>query len=154
MARTRGGEALTREAVRELLAIRRGGDRFTPIGRLVDERVIVNAMVALLATGGSTNHLIHWVAVARAAGILIDWTDFADLAVLDVPEAAPNVAIDMTGAHFWDISGVAALDKIVARLRRDGRTVDVIGYNRASADIVDKFALHDKTGFELGVSPH
>jgi phosphogluconate dehydratase len=53
--------------------------RYTPIGRLVDERVIVNAMVALLATGGSTNHLIHWVAVARAAGILIDWTDFADL---------------------------------------------------------------------------
>jgi phosphogluconate dehydratase len=50
-----------------------------PIGRLVDERVIVNAMVALLATGGSTNHLIHWVAVARAAGILIDWTDFSDL---------------------------------------------------------------------------
>ncbi len=72
-------EALTRQAVRDALAIGRGGDRFTPIGRLVDERVIVNAMVALLATGGSTNHLIHWVAVARAAGILIDWTDFADL---------------------------------------------------------------------------
>jgi phosphogluconate dehydratase len=44
---------------------------------LVDERCIVNAMVALLATGGSTNHLIHWVAVARAAGIVIDWDDFA-----------------------------------------------------------------------------
>jgi phosphogluconate dehydratase len=72
-------EALTREAVRCVLAIRKGGERFTPIGRLVDERVIVNAMVALLATGGSTNHLIHWVAVARAAGILIDWTDFSDL---------------------------------------------------------------------------
>ncbi|MEO7245427.1 MAG: dihydroxy-acid dehydratase, partial [Rubrivivax sp.] len=72
-------EALTREAVREVLAIRHGGGRFTPIGRLVDERVIVNAMVALLATGGSTNHLIHWVAVARAAGILIDWTDFSEL---------------------------------------------------------------------------
>ncbi|MGK2897846.1 MAG: phosphogluconate dehydratase [Burkholderiaceae bacterium] len=71
-------EALTREAVRTLLGILPRG-RFTPIGRLVDERVIVNAMVALLATGGSTNHLIHWVAVARAAGILIDWTDFADL---------------------------------------------------------------------------
>jgi phosphogluconate dehydratase len=42
----------------------------------VDERCIVNAMVALLATGGSTNHLIHWVAVARSAGILIDWTTF------------------------------------------------------------------------------
>jgi phosphogluconate dehydratase len=73
-------EALTREAVRTVLAIadpRSGG--FRPIGRLVDERAIVNAMVALLATGGSTNHLIHWVAVARAAGIAIDWTDFADL---------------------------------------------------------------------------
>ena len=71
-------EALTREAVRTVLAIT-AGKRFMPIGRLVDERVIVNAMVALMATGGSTNHLIHWVAVARAAGILIDWTDFSDL---------------------------------------------------------------------------
>jgi phosphogluconate dehydratase len=72
-------EALTRDAVRTLLGITAKGEHFTPIGRLVDERVIVNAMVALLATGGSTNHLIHWVAVARSAGILIDWTDFADL---------------------------------------------------------------------------
>ena len=71
-------EALTRGAVRMLLGLL-PGRRFTPIGRLVDERVIVNAMVALLATGGSTNHLIHWVAVARAAGIVIDWTDFSDL---------------------------------------------------------------------------
>jgi phosphogluconate dehydratase len=72
-------EQLTREAVRQVLAIRRGGERYTPIGELVDERCIVNAMVALLATGGSTNHLIHWVAVARSAGILIDWTDFSEL---------------------------------------------------------------------------
>ena len=71
-------QALTREAVRTVLGIARGPG-FMPIGRLVDERVIVNAMVALLATGGSTNHLIHWVAVARAAGISIDWTEFADL---------------------------------------------------------------------------
>ncbi|HEY6354427.1 MAG TPA: dihydroxy-acid dehydratase, partial [Burkholderiaceae bacterium] len=71
-------EALTRAAVRTLLTIV-PGQRRLPIGRLVDERVIVNAMVALLATGGSTNHLIHWVAVARAAGILIDWTDFSEL---------------------------------------------------------------------------
>ncbi len=72
-------ESLTREAVRSVLRIAKGGEHFTPIGRLVDERVIVNAMVALMATGGSTNHLIHWVAVARSAGILIDWTDFSDL---------------------------------------------------------------------------
>ncbi len=72
-------ETLTREAVRMVLANTQK-QHFTPIGKLVDEHVIVNAMVALLATGGSTNHLIHWVAVARAAGIIIDWTDFHYLA--------------------------------------------------------------------------
>jgi len=71
-------EELTREAVRTVLGITQKG-RFAPIGQLVDERCIVNAMVALMATGGSTNHLIHWVAVARAAGILIDWNDFSAL---------------------------------------------------------------------------
>jgi len=74
-------EHLTREAVRTVLGIG-GGQRFTPIGRIVDERCIVNALVALLATGGSTNHLIHWVAVARSAGITIDWDDFADLSAV------------------------------------------------------------------------
>lgn len=69
-------------------------------------------------------------------------------------DIAPNVLIDMTGAHFWDISGVGALDKIVAKLRREGRAVETVGYNRASADIVDRFALHDKTGFEMGAVPH
>ena len=82
-------EELTREAVRTVLghgsAMTQTGSApvpaamCTPIGVLVDERCIVNAMVALLATGGSTNHLIHWVAVARAAGIRIDWDDFAAL---------------------------------------------------------------------------
>ncbi len=90
-------EALTRQSVATVLGITRHGPRFTPIGELVDERVIVNAMVALLATGGSTNHLIHWVAVARAAGILIDWTDFADLSA-GVPLLArvyPNGSADV-----------------------------------------------------------
>lgn len=73
-------EALTREAVRTVLG-KASAQPFAvpPIGEVVDERCIVNAMVALLATGGSTNHLIHWVAVARAAGILIDWNDFSEL---------------------------------------------------------------------------
>lgn len=89
-------EALTREAVRTVLGITKAR-RFTPIGRLVDERVIVNAMVALLATGGSTNHLIHWVAVARSAGLTIDWSDFADLSAV-VPLLArvyPNGSADV-----------------------------------------------------------
>jgi SulP family sulfate permease len=69
-------------------------------------------------------------------------------------DAARRIVIDVSNAHFWDISGVGALDKIVARLRRDGRTVEVVGYNRASADLIDRFALHDKTGVELGLTPH
>ncbi len=76
---TQEREAFTRQAVRTVLDIGKRSPRFTPIGKLVDERCIVNAMAALLATGGSTNHLIHWVAVARSAGILIDWTDFDEL---------------------------------------------------------------------------
>jgi phosphogluconate dehydratase len=89
-------EALTREAVGTVLGLRKG-ERDLPIGQLVDERCIVNAMVALLATGGSTNHLIHWVAVARAAGILIDWTDFSELSGV-VPLLArvyPNGSADV-----------------------------------------------------------
>jgi phosphogluconate dehydratase len=89
-------EALTRAAVGALLSIL-PGPRFSPIGRIVDERCIVNAMAALLATGGSTNHLIHWVAVARSAGILIDWTDFSDLSGV-VPLLArvyPNGSADV-----------------------------------------------------------
>ena len=69
-------------------------------------------------------------------------------------ETAPNVVIDMSRAHLWDISSVDALDKIVGKLDKGGASVKVIGYNEASADIVDKFALHDKTGFELGTVPH
>jgi phosphogluconate dehydratase len=74
-------EALTMEAVRTVLGRQdqAAAQPVPPIGVMVDERCIVNAMVALLATGGSTNHLIHWVAVARSAGIVIDWDDFAAL---------------------------------------------------------------------------
>lgn len=71
-------DELTREAARTALGIIKS-KRFAPIGQIVDERAIVNAMVALLATGGSTNHLIHWVAVAHSAGIVIDWNDFSAL---------------------------------------------------------------------------
>ncbi|RZJ12128.1 MAG: phosphogluconate dehydratase [Rubrivivax sp.] len=91
--------ALTNEAVATALKIsgRVEGQPAKPIGHVVDERCIVNAMAALLATGGSTNHLIHWVAVARSAGILIDWTDFSDLSAV-VPLLArvyPNGSADV-----------------------------------------------------------
>ncbi|HSV51741.1 MAG TPA: phosphogluconate dehydratase [Burkholderiaceae bacterium] len=90
---------LTREAARTVLGILKDAkdNHFAPIGRIVDERAIVNAMTALLATGGSTNHLIHWVAVARAAGIAIDWDDFSALSEV-VPLLArvyPNGSADV-----------------------------------------------------------
>jgi phosphogluconate dehydratase len=89
-------EALTREAVRTALGILKAR-RHAPIGRIVDERCIANAMAALLATGGSTNHLIHWVAVARAAGIVIDWDDFDQLsgAVPLLARVYPNGSADV-----------------------------------------------------------
>jgi phosphogluconate dehydratase len=89
-------EALLQAAVKRLTMVTKAGD-FTPIGRIVDEKAIVNAVVALLATGGSTNHTLHWVAVARAAGIILTWDDFSDLAAV-VPLLArvyPNGEADV-----------------------------------------------------------
>ncbi|APW38023.1 phosphogluconate dehydratase [Rhodoferax koreense] len=89
-------DELTREAARTVLGITYK-KRFAPIGRVVDERAIVNAMVALLATGGSTNHLIHWVAVAHSAGIVIDWDDFSALSdvVPTLAKVYPNGSADV-----------------------------------------------------------
>ncbi len=121
--------ALTREAVATLLAITRRA-RYTPIGQLVDERVIVNAMVALLATGGSTNHLIHWVAVARAAGILIDWTDFAELSAI-VPLLArvyPNGEADVNQFQAAGGTGFVLRELLAAGLLHgDVLAVDATG---------------------------
>ncbi len=92
-------DELTREAVRTALGRQSAGEaaRCPPIGEVVDERAIVNAMVALLATGGSTNHLIHWVAVAHSAGIVIDWNDFSDLSdvVPTLSHVYPNGSADV-----------------------------------------------------------
>ena len=72
-------DALTRAATARALEICALGSDFRPLGRLIDERAIVNAVVALMATGGSTNHTIHWIAVARAAGIVLTWDDMDQL---------------------------------------------------------------------------
>src|SRR3954462_8740816 len=88
-------QALPRAAVHRLAELARSGER--PLGQVVDERAIVNAMAGLLATGGSTNHAIHLPAIARAAGIRIDWQDFEELSIA-VPLLAriyPNGAKDV-----------------------------------------------------------
>jgi len=90
-------DALTREAVRQALAITSLGNRYTPVGHMIDARSFVNAVVALHATGGSTNHVIHLVAMARAAGIHLTWDDISQLSDV-VPLLArvyPNGAADV-----------------------------------------------------------
>ena len=72
-------EALTRAAVKRVANNTDVRDNYIPIGEMIDEKMIVNGMIGLTTTGGSTNHLIHLVAIARAAGIQINWTDMSDL---------------------------------------------------------------------------
>ena len=98
-------QELTREAVRRVATLGWKGGDYRPLGRCVDERAIVNAAVVLLATGGSTNHLIHLPAIARAAGIVIDWEDFDRLSKV-VPLLArvyPNGSADVNS--FEDAGG-------------------------------------------------
>jgi phosphogluconate dehydratase len=94
-------EQLTREAVNNILARTNLGDDYVPIGEIVGVKAIVNAIVGLLATGGSTNHTIHLVAIAKAAGILIDWEDFSELsrAVPTLARVYPNGMADVNHFH-------------------------------------------------------
>ena len=94
-------EALVREAAHRVLQLTSHGPEYTPIGHVIDERAIVNGIVGLLATGGSTNHTLHLVAIARAAGIVIDWGDFDQLSAV-VPLLArvyPNGKADVNQFH-------------------------------------------------------
>jgi phosphogluconate dehydratase len=94
-------DALTREAARRAVEISALGESYTPVGHVVNEKTIVNAIAALLATGGSTNHTLHLVAIARAAGIVIDWNDFNELSAV-VPLLAriyPNGDADVNHFH-------------------------------------------------------
>ncbi|MHC1550028.1 phosphogluconate dehydratase [Phyllobacterium sp. K27] len=94
-------EALTREATKRALAITALGNEFTPVGEMIDERTIVNGVVGLHATGGSTNHTMHLVAMAAAAGIKLTWQDISDLSDV-VPLLArvyPNGLADVNHFH-------------------------------------------------------
>jgi SulP family sulfate permease len=71
------------------------------------------------------------------------------VAAFDFKEVIDRVRIDVGRAHFWDITAVSALDKVVLKFRRDGTEVDVVGLNDASATLVDRFGQHDKDGADL-----
>ena len=102
-------DALTAAATQRLARITSLGKEHIALGRVIDERAIVNAIVGLVATGGSTNHTLHLVTIARAAGIIIDWTDFSELSDV-VPLLAriyPNGSADVN--HFHAAGGMGFL---------------------------------------------
>ena len=102
-------DALTEAAAQRAARITALGEEYLPLGRIVDERAIVNGIVGLLATGGSTNHTLHLVAIAHAAGISINWDDFSDLSAV-VPLLAriyPNGKADVN--HFHAAGGMGFL---------------------------------------------
>ncbi|MBX4865663.1 phosphogluconate dehydratase [Rhizobium bangladeshense] len=119
-------EALTREAAKRALAITALGNEFTPAGEMIDERSVVNGVVGLHATGGSTNHTLHLVAMARAAGIQLTWQDIAELSEV-VPLLArvyPNGLADVN--HFQAAGGMGFLIKELLKhglVHNDVRTV-------------------------------
>ncbi len=99
-------QQLDREAVHRISEMKLGGNDYRPLGLCVDEKAVVNAAVGLLATGGSTNHAIHIPAFARAAGVMIDWTDLAELssAVPLLARVYPNGSGDVN--HFHEAGGM------------------------------------------------
>ena len=103
--------ALTDAAARQVTRITDLGDTYRPIGHIVDAKAIVNGIVALLATGGSTNHTMHLVAVAKAAGYIVNWDDFSDIsdAVPLLTRIYPNGSADIN--HFTAAGGMALLFK-------------------------------------------
>ncbi|NOC93282.1 phosphogluconate dehydratase [Ruegeria sp. HKCCD6604] len=94
-------DALTEEGARRALSLSALGNSYTPVCQVLDERAFVNGIVGLMATGGSTNLLIHLIAMARAGGIVLDWQDFSDISAV-VPLVArvyPNGLADVNHYH-------------------------------------------------------
>ena len=154
-------QQLTRAAVHRLADIGQRGNDYRPLGHCVDEKAIVNAAVGLLATGGSTNHLLHIPAVARAAGIVIDWEDFDQLsrAVPLIARVYPNGSADVNG--FEAAGGMPfVIRELVGsgHLHRDILTVagaDLADYGRAPALDDDTLVWRDpgETGDDTILRP-
>jgi phosphogluconate dehydratase len=94
-------EALNEEAVKTVIGLVNAASFEGTLANIVTEKTIVNAIIGLLATGGSTNHTIHIIAIARAAGIIINWDDFSDLSkvIPSLTKVYPNGAADVNHFH-------------------------------------------------------
>jgi len=126
-------DELTRAAARQVTRLTDLGTDYLPIGKLVDAKVVVNGIVGLLATGGSTNHTMHLIAVARAAGFIVNWDDFAELSQATplLAKIYPNGQADIN--HFQHAGGVPFLIRTLldaGLLHEDVQTVAGFGLRR------------------------
>ena len=137
-------QELTRAAVHRLATIGARGNDYRPLGLCVDERAIVNAAVGLLATGGSTTHLLHIPAIARAAGIVIDWEDFDRLscAVPLIARVYPNGSADVNA-----FEAAGGMPYVIRELLNEGMLhgdIPTIGGDDLSA-YAEKPVIEDET---------
>ncbi len=102
-------EELTKEAVEKILTLTKSAGEYKPISKIIDERSFINAIVGLMATGGSTNHAIHLIAMARAAGVVLTWDDFDAVSKVTplICKMYPNGEADVN--HFRDAGGMSVV---------------------------------------------
>ncbi|MBD8065532.1 phosphogluconate dehydratase [Devosia sp. PTR5] len=141
-------DALTREATRRALSLTAQGNNYTPIGHIIDEKAIVNGLVGLHATGGSTNHTMHLIAIAAAAGLQVTWDDMSDLsdATPLLARVYPNGVADVN--HFHAAGGMGFLVKELlesGHLHEDVKTVWGSGLSNYA---VEAKLIEDKLTFE------
>ncbi|QYO77526.1 phosphogluconate dehydratase [Devosia salina] len=141
-------DALTREATKRALSLTSLGNNYTPIGHIMDEKAIVNGLVGLHATGGSTNHTMHLIAMAAAAGLQVTWDDMSDLsdATPLLARVYPNGVADVN--HFHAAGGMGFLIKELLNdgyLHEDVKTVWGTGL---SGYTVEAKLIEDKLSFE------
>jgi phosphogluconate dehydratase len=150
-------DALTKAAAHRVAALRDGSNDYTPLGWVIDEKAVVNGVIGLMATGGSTNHTLHLVAIARAAGIRIDWNDFHDISQV-VPLLArvyPNGSGDVN--QFQAAGGLSFLTRELldaGLLHEDVLTVAGPGLRRYTEEpFLEDGALCWKPGPEQTLDP-
>ncbi len=138
-------DALTKSAAKRLATLTHLGEEYTPIAHVISEKAIVNAIVGLMATGGSTNETMHLVAIARAAGIRIDWNDFADLSDITplLVRIYPNGSGDINSFQHAGGMGLLIKELLASELiHEDVQTVAGKGFGRyTQAPVLEEESL-------------
>ncbi len=141
-------DALTREATVRALSLSALGNNYTPVGHIVDEKAIVNGLVGLHATGGSTNHTMHLIAIAAAAGLQVTWDDMSDLsdATPLLARVYPNGVADVN--HFHAAGGMGFLIQELLESGHLHEDVKTVWGNGLSGYKVEAKLIEEKLTFE------